>query len=82
MSILRRLTVSQFRCFEHFTLEAAPGLTVIEGANACGKTALIWEVTKDMPTKLYFNMREEDCRNPSAFMETLASQLRNLMLTV
>ncbi len=41
MHALRRLVLTQFRCFDRFTLEVAPGLTVIEGANARGKTALI-----------------------------------------
>ena len=55
---------------------------VVSGPADCGKTALICEVTKDMRTKVYFNMRQEDCSSPNSFMETLADQLRKLMLIV
>lgn len=36
-----RLTVENFRCFEHFTLELDPRCNVLIGENASGKTALL-----------------------------------------
>jgi DNA replication and repair protein RecF len=38
---LNRLQVSGFRCFEHAELEPGPGVNLITGANASGKTSLL-----------------------------------------
>jgi DNA replication and repair protein RecF len=38
---LRRLTVSQFRNYEHLEIAPAPGLTVVRGRNGQGKTNLV-----------------------------------------
>lgn len=38
---LNRLTVSGFRCFEHAELEPGPGVNLVTGKNASGKTSLL-----------------------------------------
>jgi DNA replication and repair protein RecF len=38
---LTRLEVTGFRCFEHAELEPAPGVNLVTGANASGKTSLL-----------------------------------------
>ncbi len=39
--MLTSLTIENFRCIEHAELEFAPGVNVISGANASGKTSLL-----------------------------------------
>lgn len=38
---MNRLTVSGFRCFEHAELEPGPGVNLVTGKNASGKTSLL-----------------------------------------
>lgn len=38
---VRRIQLAEFRCHEHLDLELGPGLTVVTGGNACGKTSLL-----------------------------------------
>ena len=39
--MLRSLAIRHFRCFEKFGMEFAPGLNLIVGPNAHGKTSLL-----------------------------------------
>jgi DNA replication and repair protein RecF len=39
--MIRRFTVSNFRCLESADLEFSPGFNLIYGANASGKTSLL-----------------------------------------
>lgn len=39
--MLTRIKLGQFRCFEHFEAEFQPGLNLIIGPNAAGKTSLL-----------------------------------------
>ena len=38
---LNKIEIENFRCFQHFSLEFAPGATVLIGRNGTGKTSLI-----------------------------------------
>lgn len=38
---LNKIEIENFRCFQHFSLEFAPGVTVLIGRNGTGKTSLI-----------------------------------------
>ncbi len=38
---LKKITLNNYRCFEHLTLDLHPRLTVIVGTNGAGKTALL-----------------------------------------
>ena len=56
--LLRRLTVDEFRCYQHAELELSPGLTVVRGRNGQGKTNLVEAIAylsraasfRDVPT--------------------------------
>lgn len=41
MPVVESVAVTDFRCFDRFQLDLSPGLTVIAGGNARGKTTLI-----------------------------------------
>jgi predicted ATP-binding protein involved in virulence len=38
---IRKLTIDNYRCFKHFEIDFAPGITVLIGKNGSGKTSLI-----------------------------------------
>lgn len=38
---LNKIEIKNFRCFQHFSLELTPGVTVLIGRNGTGKTSLI-----------------------------------------
>ena len=42
---LNKIEIENFRCFQHFALEFAPGATVLIGRNGTGKTSLIRSIT-------------------------------------
>lgn len=43
---LKKLHISNFRCFRDYTIEFAPGVTVLFGKNGSGKTTLIHAIHK------------------------------------
>ena len=43
---LKRLHISNFRCFRNYTIEFAPGVTVLFGKNGSGKSTLIHAIHK------------------------------------
>ena len=43
---LKKLHISNFRCFRDYTIEFAPGVTVLFGKNGSGKSTLIHAIHK------------------------------------
>ena len=43
---LKKLHISNFRCFRNYTIEFAPGVTVLFGKNGSGKSTLIHAIHK------------------------------------
>ena len=46
MMYLKKLHISNFRCFRNYTIEFAPGVTVLFGKNGSGKSTLIHAIHK------------------------------------
>ena len=45
---LKKLHISNFRCFRDYTIEFAPGVTVLFGKNGSGKSTLIHAIHKEL----------------------------------
>lgn len=50
---LKKLHISNFRCFRDYTIEFAPGVTVLFGKNGSGKSTLIHAVHKALSMLMY-----------------------------
>lgn len=50
---LKRLRITNFRCFKEYELEFAPKVTVIFGKNGSGKTTLVHAIHKAMSFMMY-----------------------------
>lgn len=50
---LKKLHISNFRCFRDYTIEFAPGVTVLFGKNGSGKTTLIHAIHKALSMLMY-----------------------------
>lgn len=50
---LKKLHISNFRCFKDYTIEFAPGVTVLFGKNGSGKTTLIHAIHKALSFLMY-----------------------------
>lgn len=50
---LKKLHISNFRCFRNFTIEFAPGVTVLFGKNGSGKSTLIHAIHKALSFLMY-----------------------------
>ena len=55
---LKKLHISNFRCFRDYTIEFAPGVTVLFGKNGSGKSTLIHAIH----TALSFLMYSEEIK--------------------
>lgn len=56
---LKKLHISNFRCFRDYTIEFAPGVTVLFGKNGSGKTTLIHAIHKALSFAFKRNKDEE-----------------------
>lgn len=59
---LKKLHISNFRCFRDYTIEFAPGVTVLFGKNGSGKSTLIHAIHK----ALSFAFRKADAEDKDA----------------
>lgn len=50
---LKKLHISNFRCFRNYTIEFAPGVTVLFGKNGSGKSTLIHATHKALSMLMY-----------------------------
>ncbi len=50
---LKKLHISNFRCFRDYTIELAPGVTVLFGKNGSGKSTLIHAIHKALSMLMY-----------------------------
>ena len=50
---LKKLHISNFRCFRNYTIEFAPGVTVLFGKNCSGKSTLIHAIHKALSMLMY-----------------------------
>lgn len=50
---LKKLHIKNFRCFENYTIEFAPGVTVLFGKNGSGKSTLIHAIHKALSFLMY-----------------------------
>lgn len=50
---LKKLHISNFRCFRNYTIEFAPGVTVLFGKNGSGKSTLIHAIHKALSMLMY-----------------------------
>lgn len=50
---LKKLHISNFRCFRDYTIEFAPGVTVLFGKNGSGKSTLIHAIHKALSMLMY-----------------------------
>lgn len=50
---LKKLHISNFRCFRDYTIEFAPGITVLFGVNGSGKSTLIHAIHKALSMLMY-----------------------------
>lgn len=50
---LKKLHISNFRCFHDYTIEFAPGVTVLFGKNGSGKSTLIHAIHKALSMLMY-----------------------------
>lgn len=50
---LKQLHISNFRCFRNFSIEFAPGVTVLFGKNGSGKSTLIHAIHKALSFLMY-----------------------------
>ena len=50
---LKKLHISNFRCFRNYTIEFAPGVTVLFGKNGSGKSTLIHAIHKALSFLMY-----------------------------
>lgn len=50
---LKKLHISNFRCFRDYTIEFAPGVTVLFGKNGSGKSTLIHAIHKALSFLMY-----------------------------
>ena len=56
---LKKIHITNFRCFKDYTIEFAPGVTVLFGKNGTGKSTLIHAVHKAMSFMMYsYNVTE------------------------
>ena len=57
---LKKLHISNFRCFRNYTIEFAPGVTVLFGKNGSGKSTLIHAIHKALSFAFKNDKVEED----------------------
>ena len=57
---LKKLHISNFRCFRDYTIEFAPGVTVLFGKNGSGKSTLIHAIHKALSFAFKNDKVEED----------------------
>ena len=57
---LKKLHISNFRCFRDYTIELAPGVTVLFGKNGSGKSTLIHAIHKALSFAFKNDKVEED----------------------
>ena len=63
---LKKLHISNFRCFRDYTIEFAPGVTVLFGKNGSGKSTLIHAIHKALSFAFYKDTKREDALNLGA----------------
>lgn len=56
---LKKLHISNFRCFRDYTIEFAPGVTVLFGKNGSGKTTLIHAIHKALSFMMHTEIIKE-----------------------
>ena len=57
---LKKLHISNFRCFRDYTIEFAPGVTVLFGNNGSGKSTLIHAIHKALGMLMYTKNKYEN----------------------
>lgn len=57
---LKKLHISNFRCFRDYTIEFAPGVTVLFGKNGSGKSTLIHAIHKAFGMLMYTKNKYEN----------------------
>lgn len=72
---LKRLHISNFRCFHDYTIEFAPRVTVLFGKNGSGKSTLIHAIHKAMSFIFKNDVKNKDALNLSGGFDNL--KLRN-----
>lgn len=60
---LKKLHISNFRCFRDYTIEFAPGVTVLFGKNGSGKSTLIHAIHKALSFAFYKDTKRKDAMN-------------------
>lgn len=68
---LKKLHISNFRCFRDYTIEFAPGVTVLFGKNGSGKSTLIHAIHKALSFAFKNDKVEEDELTLSSGFSTL-----------
>ena len=59
---LKNLHISNFRCFRDYTIEFAPGVTVLFGKNGSGKSTLIHAIHKALSMLMYTKNEYENVK--------------------
>lgn len=68
---LKKLHISNFRCFHDYEIEFAPGVTVLFGKNGSGKSTLIHAIHKAMSFIFKNDVKSNDALNLSAGFDSL-----------
>ena len=68
---LKKLHISNFRCFRDYTIEFAPGVTVLFGKNGSGKSTLIHAIHKALSFAFYKDTKRKDAMNFGAGFPSL-----------
>lgn len=81
---LKSLHIQNFRCFADYTIEFAPGVTVLFGKNGAGKSSLINGIHKALSFLMYFEeIKEKVTKGKKAKVkEVRAFRLKNPYPTV
>ncbi|MDN5552589.1 AAA family ATPase [Prevotella sp.] len=75
---LKNLHISNFRCFPEYTIDFAPGVTVLFGKNGSGKTTLINAIHKALSFIMYSEkIKEKDPKTKRAKVVNVLSIRRN-----
>lgn len=68
---LKKLHISNFRCFRDYTIEFAPGVTVLFGKNGSGKSTLIHAIHKAMSFMFKKDTKSKNALNLAAGFDSI-----------